>query len=435
VEYLLVGRRAAPRASHCVALLALAVGCSDTHAARRDAGGSEMESPEAVLLTSVEPEPAGSACPGGGQRVRAGLDQNGDGTLQSDEVRAATLVCERFEQVDAEALVDAGPAEHGCADKPVGRRTLDTDSPLDLAIVGAGFFMLRAPIAQPRLLAYTRLGRFHVDRAGYLVDGAAYRLQGYGVDAAGGLKDAVDDLSFSVAALPAQATSRIDFAVNLDSSVTPAPAWNPSSPATTSNFSSSWTVYDSLGKGHQITLYFAKDALGAWSWHACVDGGEIDGAAAGVPFEGARGELSFTVDGALASERRGGSSWSFLGARGPQQIVFDFGTSLEERGSGLDGSTHFASPSSTSLVHQDGHAAGSLSTIEIDASGAMTGVYSNGQGRALGQLVLAAFLSPDSLLCGGDDHWLVSDESGEPLLGLPGSIGHGVIRARALELR
>jgi flagellar hook protein FlgE len=436
--------------------------CSDTHVARREDAGTAL--PEAVLLTSVEPEPAGAACAAGGQRVRAGFDQNDDGVLQADEVRAATVVCQSYVEPDAASALDAGaaieagrtdagtgpdvglapdadtapdvgPAEHGCADKPVGRRTLDTDSAFDLAIAGEGFFVLRAPLLEPHIVVYTRIGRFHVDPDGYLVDRAGYRLQGYGVDAAGQQRLTLDDLRFSLAPLPAQATARTLFGANLDAAVTRAPAWDPSSPATTSNFSSSVVVYDSLGRGHQLTLYFAKESPQKWSWHACVDGSELNGGSPGRPVEGASGELAFTSDGALASERTTASSWSFLGALAAQAIVFDFGTSLEELGSGLEATTSFASPSTTNIVQQDGYSVGSLGTVDVDASGALHGVYTNRVERALGQLPLAAFLSPDALVCGGDDHWLASEQSGSALLGVAGSAGHGVLRARALEQR
>jgi flagellar hook protein FlgE len=57
--------------------------------------------------------------------------------------------------------------------------------------------------------------------------------------------------------------------------------------------------------------------------------------------------------------------------------------------------------------------------------------FSNG----IGQLALASFLSADGLACGGDDQWLASDESGEPMFGTPGSAGRGIIRARVIEQR
>jgi flagellar hook protein FlgE len=423
--------------------------CGDTHrAAVGDAGGAESDQPEPVLLTSIEPEPAGASCAYGGQRVRAGLDQDDDGTLQPDEVRASTVVCQ-----SAAAVVDAGSAtldaaltddaaadDDGalnapdCVATPVGHHTVATDSTLDFAIAGAGFFVLRAPTFQSRVNAYTRVGRFHIDREGYLVDRQSYRVEGYGLDSAGVLSDRVDDLRVSIAALPARATTRAALSVNLDSTVVRAPAWDPASPATTSTFSSSLTVFDARGAGHQVTVFFVHVGETVWRWFAAADGGDFAGQKPGVPHLGASGELAFSPDGALASESLASSSWSFLGAE-PQTILFDFGSSLADHGSGVDGTTSFASPSTTNLVDQDGYPAGSPSSIETDASGVLTIVYSNLHKQLAGQLVLASFLSADGLACAGDDHWLASEQSGEPLLGTAGSVGHGVIRSSVLEQR
>ncbi|MFL6604974.1 MAG: WD40/YVTN/BNR-like repeat-containing protein [Steroidobacteraceae bacterium] len=44
-------------------------------------------------LVSIVPEPAGSNCSGGGEKVSSGLDTNGDGVLEASEVTATSYVC------------------------------------------------------------------------------------------------------------------------------------------------------------------------------------------------------------------------------------------------------------------------------------------------------------------------------------------------------
>jgi hypothetical protein len=51
-------------------------------------GGSQ------ATLVRVVPEPAGSNCPDGGSAVEAGLDTNGDGVLESGEVTSTSYVCD-----------------------------------------------------------------------------------------------------------------------------------------------------------------------------------------------------------------------------------------------------------------------------------------------------------------------------------------------------
>ena len=45
------------------------------------------------MLTGAQPEPAGDNCSAGGVLVRAGIDLNADGVLDSDEVEAVEYVC------------------------------------------------------------------------------------------------------------------------------------------------------------------------------------------------------------------------------------------------------------------------------------------------------------------------------------------------------
>src|SRR4051812_34699427 len=46
-----------------------------------------------ALLTRRDPEPAGANCPLGGTAVRAGLDRNGNGTLDDTEVERTEYIC------------------------------------------------------------------------------------------------------------------------------------------------------------------------------------------------------------------------------------------------------------------------------------------------------------------------------------------------------
>jgi len=59
-------------------------------------------------------------------------------------------------------------------------------------------------------------------------------------------------------AKPARATDNITLRGNLDQTAWIL-TWDPVSPKTTSNFTTSLTVYDSLGKTIQVDLYFSKD--------------------------------------------------------------------------------------------------------------------------------------------------------------------------------
>jgi flagellar hook protein FlgE len=311
---------------------------------------------------------------------------------------------------------------------------LSTESATDLALSGDGFFVVNGIASGVSGNFYSRAGQFHLDKDGFVVNTDDLKLQGYAADSRGQILGQLGDLRIGPTALPATATAGVRMGVNLDANSTvPADPFDVNNPAGTSNFPSSVTVYDSLGNGHQITTYFNKTAANAWEWHAVVDGGEIDGGTAGVPFEGATGTLTFDTNGALQTETTSGSSWNFLGATAAQEIDFNFGTSIDEAGTGLDGTTNFASPSTTNAATQDGYAAGSVTGINVSATGTITGVFTNGQRRTLGQVAVASFKSVDGLQRAGQGLWMQTEDSGEALVGGASTGGRGAVVSGSLE--
>ena len=69
----------------------------------------------------------------------------------------------------------------------------------------------------------------------------------------------------------------------------------------------------------------------------------------------------------------------------------------------------------------------------VDGNGEVTGAFSNGQQRLLGQVAVARFRDNDGLVRGGDALYSASLASGAALVGPAGSAGRGVIVAGALE--
>jgi flagellar hook protein FlgE len=311
---------------------------------------------------------------------------------------------------------------------------LSTDASTDLALSGEGFFVVNGTANGVDGNFYTRAGQFHLDKDGYVTNVDNLKLQGYQADARGNILGTLGDLRVGPTALPATRTASATLGVNLDVRATvPALAFDVNNLATSTNTSAPLTVYDSLGNGHQITTYFTKTGDNTWDWHALADGAEIDGGTTGVPFEGASGTLTFNTDGALQTEVVNNSSWNFKGATAAQEITFDFGGSLDEGGTGLDGSTNFANAFTTNVATQDGYAAGSVTGINVSATGNITGVFTNGQRRTLGQIAVANFKSTDGLTRTGQGLYVQTEESGEPLLGTASTGGRGAIVSGSLE--
>lgn len=308
-----------------------------------------------------------------------------------------------------------------------------TDSPTDIALTGDGFFVVEGNVGGADGRFYTRAGQFQIDSTGRLANLDGLRLQGYTAQADGSLGTELGDLVVAPGTIAANATTSVDLALSLDANATVGPAWDPTDPAGTSNFANSVTVYDSLGNAHEATVYYRKSGANAWEWHAMVDGGELTGGIAGVPTEGASGTLTFTTDGELDTETPGASTWDFIGATAGQTIAFDFGTSLADGGTGLDATTQFAGASTTTGLTQDGYSSGTIAGVEIGSDGKITGVFSNGQMRLVGQVAVADFTSVAGLARGGDGLWHATEESGQALIGVAEGGGRGSIVSGALE--
>jgi flagellar hook protein FlgE len=327
----------------------------------------------------------------------------------------------------------------------------------DVAIQGNGLFVLKGNHGGEDGTFYTRNGQFTMDKDGYLTNLEGLKVQGLQADSSGTVTSGLlGDLQVGNASAPAKATDSITIRGNLDQSAT-AMTFDATTPKTTSNFTTSMTVYDSLGKAIQLDIYFSKnDPLanqpgesGDWTYHVMTDGGNLslegDGttaATAGKATEVATGALKFDTSGRLIANAPvvdpvSGAALTFnpKDSVDPQPLTFNFGTGTgaPTNGSGLDGLTQYAATSAVSFVTQAGSSSGSLSSISIGQDGTITGGFTNGQTRTLGQLIIANFKAPDQLGRIGSTLYSEKPASGPPTLGTPATADRGSINAGTLE--
>jgi flagellar hook protein FlgE len=307
-----------------------------------------------------------------------------------------------------------------------------TGNDLDFMVRGNGFFMVSGNHEGIDGNFYSRDGRIHADNEGRLVNTAGMRLQGYPIAADGTVGTATGDIVLPLQSQPV-ATANMSVALNLDAdSVTPA-AFDPANAAATSNFTTSATVYDSLGNPHRVDMYFRNAGGGNWEWHALADGGELTGGTAGTPVEIGTGTMTFDTNGALQTQTTTTSSADFLGATPGQAIAFDFGDDIASGGTGVGGTTQYGDASSVNRIVPDGFGSGSLVDIEVAEDGTIEGRYSNGQTRGIAQIALATFASTDGLERKGNQLFSETRESGPVLVGTSGTGGRGAITSGALE--
>lgn len=305
-----------------------------------------------------------------------------------------------------------------------------TDSALDLAISGGGFFML----SDDGAATYTRAGNFQVDREGFIVNTEGLRLQGFQVDSAGDITGQVGDLRLDTSLIDPNPTGNVDMTANLDSRHEPplvpfggpfdAFATPPTAPDPDAyNSSTSTTIYDSLGNPHVLSMYFVKTAnANEWEVHTAVDGVTTSGAQT-LTFQ-SNGQFDPTTLPVQVSV----AGWNPLNDVGGPS-----GASAQSFVIDLSSSTQFGADFAVSAINQDGFTTGQLRGLEIDGTGVAFARYTNGQARALGQVALAGFANPNGLQPLGDTNWSETFSSGAATLSGPGTAGLGVLQSGALE--
>lgn len=296
-----------------------------------------------------------------------------------------------------------------------------TSNSTDIAIEGSGFFIVRDPSNTAD--AYTRNGSFSFDKSGYLVNADGYRVQGSTYNANGSLVSGnLSDIQVDkVSQIPAKQTTKVTLETNLDSNSTIQSAFDLTDPTGTSNYSTSTTIYDSLGTAHLVTCYFSKTAENAWDWNLTADSADLGGT--GSLTNIGSGAITFDAKGNLVSGGTATTSaltWS-NGADPSQVVTYNFDP------------TQFNSDSTVFSQNQDGYASGQVTDVNVATDGTVSAVYSNGQTIPRGKIALATFSNSDGLTSTGGSLFTSTANSGTPTIGYPGS-SQGTLVTKSLEL-
>ncbi len=223
----------------------------------------------------------------------------------------------------------------------------NTGRPTDLAIEGNGFFVVASGDGD----LFTRAGNFRLDANGRLVTFQGLPVQGFALNATDQAVGAPTDVAVTGASSQPIATTLVSLKSNLraDSPLIAGGFDGTSfdSAFSTSNFTTSIGIFDSLGARHTLTLFFTKTADNTWDYNAGIDAGETGGTAGDLQVLGG-GSLSFNSDGSLnaTTPDPATASVTFSGAAA-QDVTLNFGTPnpADDPAQGLDGLTQFAGPS------------------------------------------------------------------------------------------
>lgn len=336
----------------------------------------------------------------------------------------------------------------------------NTGNGTDVAITGEGFFIM----ANGDKSFYTRAGDFTVDKNNQLVNPSdGYKVQGWNAqtDANGNsfinTTGTVQDIIIpKYLKKPGKETTYVVYKSNLRSNVESMPA-NTTAQERLRLMSSVATdkrrghitdimVYDDQGKEHDLKVFMWKNDMNKWT--ASVNISDADQLSVDVvgPQQNTsvpnnkQFEMNFSPDGKITSVSDGvdvmnngmlsvNISFKYKGVPEPRNIELRLGTAGT-----VDGVTQYASEFTTRAREQDGKAMGYMESFAIDPSGKITGTFSNGTKQEIAQIAMANFTNPGGLEKAGSNYFVVSNNSGEPIIGESGIGGLGSIHAGMLEM-
>ncbi|MCR5253688.1 MAG: flagellar hook protein FlgE, partial [Treponema sp.] len=311
---------------------------------------------------------------------------------------------------------------------------------------------------------YTRNGSFGLDRDGTLVNPAnGMRVQGWMAQEVNG-QDIVStaatptDLIIPVGSKdPARETTNVNFACNLNKNTPEIAEGASAEDILKGTWGTEQEIYDSFGNKHMLSVSFTRVPGTSNQWNAVVnidpDNAEFTSTRVGLgTTDGMENRFVVSFDNFGALQSVTDSAGNVTNPEGQVVIQASFAVSdanpdaegnpyrqtmninLGTIGSFKDTITQSASKSTTKAYYQDGYTMGYLDNFKIDSSGTITGVYSNGTNRTIGQIALASFANDRGLEKAGDNTYVESNNSGMARIGESGVAGKGTLMAGALEM-
>jgi flagellar hook protein FlgE len=287
---------------------------------------------------------------------------------------------------------------------------------MDMAINGRGFFQVQDEAGSD---FYTRAGEFSFNREGDLVNPDGLILQGYSVQAVapnGTLTlGSIANIQIPTeSTTPPSATTDFTVDVNLDSAA-----------LVGDTYSTTLTVYDSLGGDIPMSIDFVKTGNNAWTWQASspLASAVAPAGPSALTFDPTTGDLNGGADPTIALTLTNGATMPVM--------TWDLFDAANLTNGDL---TQYAAPSTTTFQTQNGFPAGMLRGVSVDEAGVITGSYSNGQLVPLFQVALVDFPSYYGLTKMGNNLYAASLESGAAMPGMAGSGRLGSISPSAIEM-
>jgi flagellar hook protein FlgE len=198
--------------------------------------------------------------------------------------------------------------------------------------------------------------------------------------------------------------------------------------ATGESVRTTFVIFDSLGGTVpvDVSLSLESRSNGGTVWRYAV---ETEGNT-GVPTRVGSGTVSFDPFGQPLSRVPVTVSIDRAESGAATPLAFDL--SFATLGGGLTSLSD--TRSAIAVTFQNGSEIGTLSSFGIGDDGLVSGKFSNGLSRPLGQIVLATFANAEGLEEAGSNLWRPAPNSGPASVTTPGLLGSGSVVSGSLEL-
>lgn len=313
--------------------------------------------------------------------------------------------------------------------------TQTTDNPTDLMIDGEGFFVVTDDTNYENKY-YTRAGNFTLDKAGNLVTPDGFKVLGYKVDENENITDEIGPIVINRSETKAPtATNKIQFRGNLDS-------------RNDETFTTDTVIKDSLGNSYLVKFEFKKTGTETAPNKWTMSLGEIKSEDGKIEIKGAKlGDnttIKFDENGKIigigAEDAINGLKLDFSEIENKEKLGATFGDSGKitifdpaDKDS-YNKLTQYANDRDIKPYAENGNSSGKIEGFSIDPSGVVSGIFTNGERKALGQVMLAKFDNPMGLQKLGNNFFVDTRNSGEAQLGKPGISGFGATKSESLEM-
>ncbi|PPK94519.1 flagellar hook protein FlgE [Kineococcus xinjiangensis] len=301
----------------------------------------------------------------------------------------------------------------------------------DLMLNGDGMFVVK----QGEQTLYTRSGAFTLDQTGAVTTADGAYVQGWRADAMGEINvngPTTPLIVPSDTVMPAAQTTLGTFKGNLDKTGKPvlnADGTTYSGPVVTTSFD----LFNAQGARTKVTATFKNDPAAGGSATATPASAYQPGDSWQVtfswpdPLDPSATITSTTPAATMAFDANGAPT-------GTLPTAFDFNG--REVGIDLSKMTGSVSSNGASTISStaDGAPIGTLTSFAFGTDGVLTGSYSNGLKRALGQVAVATFNNYAGLERSGGSMFTVTTNSGVPNVGAPGAAGRATLGAGQLEM-